>query len=402
MSSVWSRAACLVAVVFSLAFVPAANAAPLRLDAGFGEGGIARVSFRVLAGFYPVQPVRQPDGKVLVAASNDAFHGNSEILIARFTRTGRPDPTFGHRGRERLGLGWNFDPTAVHVQRDGRILVLGAAGYGPFFYPSPGQLGLVRLLPDGSRDPTFGTNGFVAWNPPWQANTQSLYALPGLFVPQGDGKVLAAGVVNETRWSGNPYTSIPVDAPRRVAFVRFNRNGSVDESFGHAGVREELAGSTDVFYYAWADLPDGDLVTLATRNEQGSRLWWLHRFTADGTLDQGFGQNGSVRLGVSVLDAVSELLPARDGSLLVLGTVDPANRPGRQRRSVGFCPGGSSMPASARPVVDQVRTPVRWEEWLPQTAAYSRPPGGLSDTRASIASSSATARTAVLQVGLCP
>jgi hypothetical protein len=54
--------------------------------------------------------------------------------------------------------------------------VLGAAGFGPFFYPQPGQLGLVRLLPDGTRDPSFGTNGFVSWNPPWRDRT--VYAYP--------------------------------------------------------------------------------------------------------------------------------------------------------------------------------------------------------------------------------
>jgi len=97
----------------------------------FGEGGIARVPFRVTPGLRPVRPVRQPDGKVLVAASNDADHGYSEILLARFTRRGRPDPTFGHRGREHLGRRWNFEPYAVHVQPDGRILVLGGVQRGP-------------------------------------------------------------------------------------------------------------------------------------------------------------------------------------------------------------------------------------------------------------------------------
>ena len=171
----WARAAGLVAVALSLgAAAPSADAARLRLDAGFGDGGIARVPFKLRYSapeLRMLRPARQPDGKVVVAASAYFDRGNSQILIARFTRRGRPDPSFGHRGWTHLGLRWNFAPSAVQVLPDGRILVLGAAVYGPYLYPTPGQLGLARLLPDGSRDRSFGKNGFVAWNPPWRADT---------------------------------------------------------------------------------------------------------------------------------------------------------------------------------------------------------------------------------------
>src|SRR5829696_1394002 len=99
-TALWARVGCLAAVAFSLAFVPTAGAAPLRLDARFGEGGIAPVPFgQFVDSARPLRPVRQPDGKVLVAAVVYADRGGSEVALARFTRTGRPDPTFGRRGR---------------------------------------------------------------------------------------------------------------------------------------------------------------------------------------------------------------------------------------------------------------------------------------------------------------
>src|SRR5829696_6902423 len=119
----WARAGCLVAVALPLAAVPTAEAATLRLDTTFGEGGIARVRFgsgQTGTDMRPLRPVRQPDGKVLLAASSYFDHGNSQILLARFKRSGRPDRTFGHGGRERLGLRWNFAPQEVQVQPDGR------------------------------------------------------------------------------------------------------------------------------------------------------------------------------------------------------------------------------------------------------------------------------------------
>jgi uncharacterized delta-60 repeat protein len=317
-ASSWARAVSVGVVALLIAAVPAAHAAPLRLDAGFGEGGVARVRFKLrysAVDLRPLRPARQPDGKVLVGASGYFDHGNAQILIARFTRRGRPDPTFGHRGWAHLGLRWNFDPQAVHVQRDGRILVLGAAGYGPFFYPSPGQLGLARLLPDGSRDRSFGTNGFVTWNPPWRADTLSMYTLPGVFVPQADGRVLTAGVAEETRGASKgqpPQTSV-----RRVVFVRFSENGSVDESFGHVGVLEHPDDS--VYFQTWARLTDGHLVALAQLGD--STTWLLRRFTADGALDRGFGQDGSPRVELNqALDFYStQLVPASDRSLVLIG-----------------------------------------------------------------------------------
>ena len=316
----WPRAVSVVVVALLIAAVPAAHAAPLRLDDGFGEGGVARVRFKLrysAVDLRPLRPARQPDGKVLVGASGYFDHGNAQILLARFTRRGRPDPTFGHRGWTHLGLRWNFDPQAVHVQRDGRILVLGAAGYGPFFYPSPGQLGLARLLPDGSPDPSFGTKGFMTWNPPWRDDTVMLYALPGLFVPQADGRVVAAGFVQETRSAGGRFGAGPQTDLRRVAFVRFSENGSVDESFGHAGVLEHPDDS--VYFQTWARLTDGHLVALAQLGD--STTWLLRRFTPDGALDRGFGQDGSshVELNQAPDFYSTHLAPARDRGLVLIG-----------------------------------------------------------------------------------
>jgi uncharacterized delta-60 repeat protein len=206
---------------------------------------------------------------------------------------------------------------AVHVQPDGRILVLGAAGDSRrSLYPAPGQFGLVRLLPDGSRDRSFGTNGFVAWNPPWRADTQNLFSLPGVFVQQGSGRVLGAGIVDEVRWLGAPFASPNVQL-RRVAFVRFNEDGSVDESFGHAGVIEGPEGP-DLFQ-EWAALLDGRVVALSSRtDEAGSASWWLHRYTADGVVDGAFGSDGSVRLDLKDLYDVRDLVPAPNGGLVIL------------------------------------------------------------------------------------
>jgi hypothetical protein len=121
-------------------------------------------------------------------------------------------------------------PGAVRVQPDGRILVLGAAGYGPFMYPSPGQFALLRLLPDGSRDRTFGTNGFVAWNPPWRADAVNSYATefgsactrpPPHGFPSGAAAVTSDGGLLV---SGTTYV---IRGREHGLFVRYDKRGCV-------------------------------------------------------------------------------------------------------------------------------------------------------------------------------
>lgn len=120
--------------------------------------------FRELGG--ALRPVRQHDGKVLVGAQLLGDRDAEEFLLVRFRRGGALDKSFGRRGRVRIDFRSQFVPSTVLARRDGRIVLAGRVGGPAYFAFGPSQLGIVRLLPDGSRDRSFGTNGFVAWNPP--------------------------------------------------------------------------------------------------------------------------------------------------------------------------------------------------------------------------------------------
>jgi hypothetical protein len=60
--------------------------------------------------------------------------------------------------------------------------------------------------------------------------------------------------------------------------------------------------------------------------------WWLDSFATDGSPAAALRSTGSVRLGLDVLDELHELVPTRDGGLVMIGDVDvqhergPANR----------------------------------------------------------------------------
>jgi uncharacterized delta-60 repeat protein len=306
--------ACVIAAAVSLLATPAV-AVP-RLDARFGDGGIARVpfKFRVFREFGgTLRPVRQADGKVLVAAQLIGDRNSEEFVLARFGRAGALDTTFGRRGRVRIDFPWQFQPLTVLAQRDGRIVLVGTVGGYAYFAGGPSQLGIVTLLPDGSRDRSFGTDGFVVWNPPWR--TPNEWTTPGLAVRQPDGRLLVAASVEDPRLQGSPAQW------QRVVVARFQPDGSLDQSFGQGGFAEL---DSDAGYVGpWARLADGRLASIVFRHEgpgeptRETQAWWLHSFAADGS------DAAALRLGLDVVDDLVELVPTRDGGLLMIGDRGP-------------------------------------------------------------------------------
>jgi uncharacterized delta-60 repeat protein len=95
------------------------------IDRRFGRGGIAAADFLPLtieeAGDTTTAIVLQPDGRPIVVGHANGF------AIARFTRGGQPDTTFGWHGRAYHELVAANQVNAA-VQPDGKILLAGAAG----------------------------------------------------------------------------------------------------------------------------------------------------------------------------------------------------------------------------------------------------------------------------------
>jgi uncharacterized delta-60 repeat protein len=259
----WMGTTCAIAAALSFLASPAGGAP--RLDARFGDGGVARAPFKtrheLLAG--PLRPFRQADGKVIVAAQTDPDHGHTyELLLARFTRAGALDRSFGRRGRLKLTSSFprQFQPLTLSTDRRGRIVLVGTVGGFVYFSSAPSQLGIMRLLPGGSPDRSFGTGGLVVLKPPWSAADD--WTVPGPFLRQPNGRLLIGASVGR---------SAPT-SPRAV-LVRVQPNGSLDRSFGQDGFAEVDADGGNLGQLA--RLADGRLASVVTRNEGLMIPRWL-------------------------------------------------------------------------------------------------------------------------------
>lgn len=157
----------------------------------------------------------------------------------------------------------------------------------------------------GQLDTTFANKGIFLDNFSSATGTASAVAL------QSDGKIVVAG------HSGAENTT----AGRGVV-LRLNTNGTLDSSFGSAGVISIKLGDLNPFIAAVAIQNDGKILFSGGALIGGADLV---RLNSDGSFDTSFGNNGFVSL--SMLPGLFVL--QTDGKIVVLGqTVGNLNMPG--------------------------------------------------------------------------
>jgi uncharacterized delta-60 repeat protein len=246
------------------------------LDSSFG-GGVVRPRFAADADLVQAIAI-QPDGKVVAAGSVVAPDTN--IALARWNADGSLDPTFGAGGKIVFGFAPSSRERALALQiaTDGKLIVGGAARGGGL---PAGNFLVARLNADGSLDATFGSGGKTI------TDFGALGEVHGLAIDAG-GRIVAVGGT----------FSINGGATWGKAFIaaRYNADGSLDTSFGGGKVSTGFAG--DLYGAAANDVvvqSDGKVVSVGWIGRGNSRATVV-RHNADGTLDSGFGQGGTVVL----------------------------------------------------------------------------------------------------------
>ncbi|WP_208026855.1 hypothetical protein [Rhabdothermincola sediminis] len=131
------------------------------IDTSFGVGGVAQI---VKPGFsLTVRGLALTSDGAIVAtgSSNQDYGSQDDVLLARFSSTGVLDTSFG--GGDGLVF-TNVDDTdigmAVAIQSDGRIVVVGASALDL----TSNDWIVLRYLTDGAIDSSFGTAGVVKVN----------------------------------------------------------------------------------------------------------------------------------------------------------------------------------------------------------------------------------------------
>jgi uncharacterized delta-60 repeat protein len=259
-------AAAVALVLGGLAALPvAAGPTAGGLDPAFGSGGIRRDDFgsnEVARGV-----ALQPDGRIVVAGTGCG----ADILVARYTSGGFPDPSFTGDGWTcvDVGAGSADQGEEVFVVGDGKLLVAGT---------SAGNFALVRLNADGSPDPTFDGDGRATYDFGANERLNDAALAPG-------GKVVLAGTSEHPGCFGiGPGTEVDA-ALARVDVA----TGALDPGFGNGG-RVLLENDQVIRARAVVVQPDGAVV-VGGDTATCSRVtiaYFLRRLTAAGQPDPTF------------------------------------------------------------------------------------------------------------------
>lgn len=157
------------------------------LDPSFAGDGI--VFTNVSDGFARAVAV-QPDGRIIVAGDGySGANGHVDFTLVRYLPNGTLDPSFGGDGRVTTDFGSTSQAFDLLLQPDGRIV---AGGYAFL------NFALARYLPDGNLDLTFSDDGLVttAFGP----NDSS--AIQGMVLQPHNGRLVAAGSSTRTGEGG--------------------------------------------------------------------------------------------------------------------------------------------------------------------------------------------------------
>ncbi len=357
----WTRGAAALLV----AAVAVATLSATALDPTFGQDGKVITPFpgpRSIASAVLVQP----DGRIVAAG----FVGGAparRVAIARYDSLGHLDPGFGSGGQVVTDAGGvESYATGLALQADGKILVSGAVVV--FESPADSSFLVLRYLPDGTLDPSFGTGGIVTTD--FFSGGGGQDVATSLAV-DSDGRIVAGGfsgffgngngfAVARYDSSGNldaafgvggkvrvkmgvtltdSLNALAVDANGsvtgcgtsdefplpydRVALIRLTSDGNLDPAFGNGGRVKALAGAGDSACQGMSLQSDGKIVAfgaVGTGTPPNASDFLVFRFLGDGSLDAGFGAGGFATTRFDGTSSASSGAVAADGRIVAAGS----------------------------------------------------------------------------------
>lgn len=244
----------------------------------------------------------QPDGKIVIAG-NDL---TNTFAVARFNADGTVDNTFNSVGKQTtdFGSGYNI-ATAIAVQSDGKIVVAGYAYIG-----SSTDFAVARYNADGTVDNSFSNDGKQTGS--FGSETNYAYSV----AIQKDGKIVVAGQTYGASFSD-------------FAIVRYNSNGTLDNSFSEDGKQTTDFGFSEDIARSAAIQSDGKIIISGYEykcNDTCTNAQFaLARYNTNGTLDNTFSEDGRQISSFASGYYATSLALQTDGKIVIAGYAERDN-----------------------------------------------------------------------------
>ena len=213
--------------------------------------------------------LRLPNGKILCGGSTLTSVSDTGFCFVQLDTNGVQDPSFGFYGRKIFQRKYPRNYMNMGLQSSGKVIAAMAISLDVYE--------VVRLLPNGNIDSTFGINGSI---PPYVNTDTGLISALGLAI-QDDDKIVLSGSVRGL------YNYITV--------VRITANGAFDTSFGGTGKIINPAGLINGYGSSVNMLPNGGILIGGTIYPPSSYSnFVIMQLRANGSLDTTFGRRGLV------------------------------------------------------------------------------------------------------------
>ncbi|MCG2429976.1 T9SS type A sorting domain-containing protein [Aequorivita xiaoshiensis] len=313
-------------------------------DSSFGDDGIVLTDWgETISGALHV--VQQADNKLLVIAykAEEGSPRNNTLYLLRYLPDGSLDQSFGDNGKTEIGetLGY-FNLTIEYTAsfQNDNKIIVGGQFNDVYT--------IKRYTTSGELDASFAANG-------------TLY--PGVlgtnFKILDDDSFIMQGIFRST------------DSTCAVSLHKYLPDGAIDTAFGVDGIAEAIlpnAGPIDHNENAHGSSKfkinsDGSILVLGWRypHQQPGQLMFI-KFLADGSLDNSFGSGGKSfdTIENEYLGSISAYYDiAENGKIVVAG-------------SIGGCQYGTH-PFIKRYLPDGSVDPTFWETIIPLEWDFSRP-----------------------------
>ena len=300
-----------------------------NLDTTFGVGGKVTTQFWSAPNENMEQAnavAIQPDGKIITAGWTVNPQGQTVFALARYNVDGTLDKSFDVDGLVTTRLRSKPEEmddyiADVALQADGKIVVTGwSLSYDSVEKRGHYDIATVRYLSSGALDTTFGAakTGIVI-TPIGQSDDGA----NGMVI-QPDGKIVVAGA------SCNSLDCSVDNGNFDFAFVRYNTDGSLDNTFNDDGkatfatsILIHNDGASRVTLQA-----DGRIVAAGGRfkgddNYRQLGDFALVRINPNGQLDTSFGQMGWVKTPIGLdRSGAADIAYRPNGQLVVVGAAE--------------------------------------------------------------------------------
>jgi uncharacterized delta-60 repeat protein len=271
------------------------------LDNTFGSNGIVTGTLgSSLSTTIITDAAIQTNGNIVAVGYNYDTSTPTINLIARYTSAGVLDNTFGSGGVLTFTIGSNSNISAVALQSDGKIVVVGSC----LINNVPNAF-IARLTTSGVLDTTFNSIGYLT----------VLLGIKTIFnclTLDASGNIIAAGYYNNSGTSGDQFV-----------MARYTTSGTLDTTFNNPnGFVTGSLGSRTIVNAITQDSSNNILVG-GFENNGISDQFFLARYTSSGVLDTTFNNpNGYITKLIGNASSVNDVVVQTGGQIVIAGIIN--------------------------------------------------------------------------------